>query len=338
MLRVVTGRISFLPLPDYPIVASSSMFLFALPLGLLLDRLLGEPRRWHPLVGFGRAADALERTLRNCAPGHAPGHPFGNRLSGTVAWALLVLPLPLLFAALLAALPWPAALAGHALLLWCALGGRSLAEHARAVATPLAANNLDEARRRLGWLVSRQTHTLTPDEIARATLETTLENGNDAIFGALFWAALLGGPGALAFRFANTLDAMWGYKDSRRIYFGWCAARADDLLNLIPARLTALTYALLGRTLQALRCWHTQARAWASPNAGPVMAAGAGALNVCLGGAAVYHGQTEERPLLGCGAVPTSADIDRALTLVARGSVLWGTVALLAAGWGISHA
>lgn len=309
-------------------MATHALLLVSLPLGLLLDRLLGEPCRWHPLVGFGRAAGWLESVLRR----GAPGDPLGNRLRGLLAWALLVLPLPLACAALLALLPWPAALAGHALLLWFALGGRSLAEHAEAVAKPLAAGDLDEARRRIAWLVSRDTTLLDADGIARATVETTLENGNDAVFGALFWAALLGGPGALAFRFANTLDAMWGYKDERRLYFGWCAARADDALGLIPARLTALSYALLGprsHGAQALACWRTQAPAWSSPNAGPVMAAGAGALGVSLGGAAVYHGAMEQRPLLGCGPAPAAADIGRALALVRRGSMLWAGLALL---------
>ncbi|MDP1610232.1 MAG: adenosylcobinamide-phosphate synthase CbiB [Sulfuritalea sp.] len=315
-------------------MASPSLLLLALPLGLLLDRLLGEPRRWHPLVGFGRTAAALERTLRRGAPGHA----IGNRLRGTLAWTLLVLPAPLACAALLVVLPWPAALAGHALLLWFALGERSLAEHVQAVAAPLAAGDLDTARQRLSWLVSRDTSALDADDIARAAVETTLENGNDAVFGALFWAALFGGPGALAFRLANTLDAMWGYRDERRIHFGWCAARADDLLGLLPARLTAVTYALLGRGAQALHCWRVQAPTWSSPNAGPVMAAGAGALGVSLGGAAIYHGRVEQRPALGCGPAPSAADIARALALVRRGSLLWAALALAAAGFGALHA
>lgn len=312
-------------MPDYPIVASQSLLFLVLPLGLLLDHLLGEPRRWHPLVGFGRAADALEAALRRGAPGGA----LGNRLRGALAWTLLVLPLPLICAGALAVLPWPAALAGHALLLWFALGGRSLDEHATAVARPLAAGDLGAARQRLGWMVSRETAALSAEEVARATVETTLENGNDAVFGALFWAALLGGPGALAYRLANTLDAMWGYKDARRIHFGWCAARADDLLGLIPARLTALTYALLGRGGDALACWRAQAPAWSSPNAGPVMAAGAGALGVSLGGAATYQGRVEQRPLLGRGPAPEARDIGRALALVWRGGLLWGTLALV---------
>jgi len=313
---------------------SAPTFLLILPLGLLLDHWLGEPRRWHPLVGFGRLADALEAALRR----GAPGHPLGNRLRGTLAWALLVLPLPLAAAWLLSGMAWPVALAGHALLLWFALGGRSLAEHAAAVAVPLAAGDLAAARERLSWMVSRETARLDAEAVARATVETTLENGNDAVFGALFWTALLGGPGALAFRFANTLDAMWGYRDARRIHFGWCAARADDVLGYLPARLTALTYAAGGRGGAALSCWYRQAARWQSPNAGPVMAAGAGALGVRVGGDAIYHGRIEERPALGCGAAPCAADIDRALLLVRRGALAWGALALLAGGVGVWHA
>ncbi len=315
-------------------MASQTLLFLILPLGLLLDHLLGEPRRWHPLVGFGYLANFMERSLRR----GAPGGTIDNRLRGSLAWLLLVLPLPLLCAWLLAALPWPVALGGHALLLWFALGGRSLADHVEAVATPLVAGELDAARRALGWMVSRETAILDAEEVARATVETTLENGNDAVFGALFWAALLGGPGALAFRLANTLDAMWGYKDERRIYFGWCAARADDVLGLIPARLTALTYALLGRGGEALACWRAQAPAWSSPNAGPVMAAGAGALGVSLGGAATYHGRIEQRPVLGRGPAPNAGDIARALALVRRGSLVWGALALLAGTFGALHA
>ncbi len=283
-----------------------------LPLAALvavgLDRLLGEPRRWHPLVGFGRLAAGLEARLNR-----------GRRAAGVAAWLLAVGPWVGLAWWLRPAAPFVV----DAVLLYFALGARSLGDHAAAVAVPLAAGDLDEARRRVGWMVSRDTAALDAVGVAKAGVESVLENGNDAVFGALFWFALLGGPGALLFRLANTLDAMWGYKNSRFLAFGWAAARCDDGLNWPAARLTALTYALLGRTRRALACWQTQAPGWESPNAGPVMAAGAGSLGVALGGAAIYHGREEIRPPLGEGSPPAAADIGRAVALVRRGLWLW---------------
>ncbi|MDD3329344.1 MAG: adenosylcobinamide-phosphate synthase CbiB [Zoogloea sp.] len=282
-------------------------------LSLLLDRLLGEPRRFHPLVGFGRYAAKVEHLMRR----------FGaNRGVGLLAWSLAVLPWVAVAGSLKEADAW-LGLGIDIGLLYFALGNRSLAEHARAIAEPLAQGDLAAARQRLSWIVSRDTTELDESGVAKATIESVLENGNDAIFGALFWFALLGGPGALMFRLANTLDAMWGYRTERYLRFGWAAARIDDVLNFIPARLTALSYALLGHTANALRCWRTQASTWDSPNAGPVMAAGAGALDLSLGGPAIYHGHLETRPPLGAGAPARAKDIDKALALVGNSIWLW---------------
>jgi len=284
----------------------------ALPLAALTavlgDRLLGEPRRFHPLVGFGRLAAFLENRLNNRA---IP--------AGLLAWLLAVGP----WVALAFWLRPLAPFAVDVVLLWFALGAQSLCEHAEAVARPLQDGRLDEARQRVGWIVSRDTSALDSTGVAKAGVESVLENGNDAVFGALFWFALLGGPGALLFRLANTLDAMWGYRTERFNLFGRPAARIDDALNWLPARLTALTYALLGHTRNALSCWRRQAPTWDSPNAGPVMAAGAGSLGVQLGGAAIYHGREEHRPALGCGALPQAGDLDRAISLIRRSLWLW---------------
>ncbi|HKR42456.1 MAG TPA: CobD/CbiB family cobalamin biosynthesis protein, partial [Paraburkholderia sp.] len=193
----------------------------------------------------------------------------------------------------------------------------------------LARRDLAAARELTGRIVSRDTAGADATALSRAAVESALENGNDAIFGALFWFAIAGGPGALGFRLANTLDAMWGYRTPRFLRFGWAAARIDDVLNWIPARLTAASYALLGDTRVALRCWRDQAHRWESPNAGPVMASGAGSLNVLLGGAAVYHGMLEERPALGAGSPPRAQHVDAALRLVERTTILW-LAALLA--------
>lgn len=299
-----------------------------LPLAALagagLDRLLGEARRWHPLVGFGALANAAERAFNRGA---------WRRAGGLLAWALVVLPWVALacWASPHNVLGW----AIDACLLYLALGGRSLAEHAARVADDLAAGDLAAARQHVGWMVSRDTRELDESAVAKACVESTLENGNDAVFGALFWFALLGGPGAVLFRLANTLDAMWGYKTERFYHFGWAAARIDDLLNYLPARLTALSYALFGQTRAALACWRAQAPGWESPNAGPVMAAGAGSLGLALGGAAIYHGQLEERPALGAGRPAHGADIARVLQLVRRSLILWLALFLC---WGLFRA
>ncbi len=280
--------------------------------GVGLDAWLGEPRRWHPLVGFGHLAQRIEQRLNSGGRGW--------RSHGVSGWCLAVLPPVLLVWLLsLSSLGWLVDI----LVLYFALGLKSLAQHALPVAQALRLGDLDEARRRVGYLVSRRTSELDACGVARAGTESVLENGADAVFASLFWFAVLGAPGVLLHRLSNTLDAMWGYRNERFERFGWAAAKIDDVLNYVPARLVALTYALLGRTATALRCWRSQAPQWDSPNAGPVMAAGAGALQVQLGGAAIYHGVEELRPQLGEGAPARARDIERALNLVYLGVLLW---------------
>lgn len=302
----------------------------AIALAVLLDHWLGEPSRWHPLVGFGRAATALEQRLRN--PIDRAPSPRMERATGVVAWLLLVIPLTAI-AAYVGGLPYVGFAAAVVTLYFC-IAARSLAEHAQAVAAALDRNDLGQARAKVAMIVSRDTAALDETGVVRATCESVLENGNDGVFGAILWFVLLGPAGAVLYRLSNTLDAMWGYRNARYRDFGWASARIDDALNLLPARLCALTYALLGRTRSAFRCWATQARHWYSPNAGPVMAAGAGALEIELGGAAHYHGELKQRPPLGCGRAPRAADIARAVQLVRRGLVVWATVALIGAWLG----
>ncbi|MGV8917447.1 MAG: adenosylcobinamide-phosphate synthase CbiB [Pseudomonas sp.] len=281
--------------------------------GVALDALLGEPKRAHPLVAFGRFANRLEQRFNSAGRGW--------RSHGVTAWFIAVVPLTLLVTALswLPYIDWLVDIVA----LYCALGLRSLGEHVEPVAQALRSDNLDEARRRVGYLVSRQTTELDATEVARAATESVLENGSDAVFAALFWFMIAGAPGVVLYRLSNTLDAMWGYRNERFERFGWAAARIDDVLNYIPARLVALTYAVLGKTRLALRCWRTQAPQWDSPNAGPVMAAGAGALGVELGGAAIYHGELHQRAQLGEGLPADAGSIDRGWQLVQRGVWLW---------------
>ena len=283
--------------------------------GVLLDYLLGEARRWHPLVGFGNLAGLIERTF------NAGGAQF---VRGAAAWCLAVIPL----SALALLLCGFGGMAVHALLLYFSLGLRSLRDHNLPIAQALADGNLAEARRLTARIVSRDTACAGEEELAKASTESLLENGNDAVFGALFWFIVAGGAGAVLFRLANTLDAMWGYRSSRYLAFGRSAARIDDALNFIPARLTALSYVLLGSNRKtAWRCWREQAPRWSSPNAGPVMASGAGALGLSLGGAAIYDGVMEQRPALGSGPAAQGADIVRAWELV-RATTVWWLVAV----------
>jgi len=295
---------------------SPTALALALVAGVLLDLLLGEARRWHPLVGFGRLANALERRLNG----------GGLRIArGLLGWMLAVLPLTLL--AWLAC-TWGGA-AVHALLLYVGIGLRSLRDHTLPIHAALTRGDIDDARMLTSRIVSRDTAQANESDLAKAGAESLLENGNDAVFGTLFWFLVAGGAGVVLFRLANTLDAMWGYRTERFNLFGRVAARIDDVLNWVPARLTALSYVLLAERgrLHAWRCWRAQAPAWSSPNAGPVMASGAGALGVQLGGAAVYDGVTELRPPLGSGPDARADDILRAWRLVRRTTLLWVCVA-----------
>lgn len=301
---------------------------FVAVLALALDWWLGEPRRWHPLVGFGACARALERWLHGSGEADS-AQGARERWRGVLATCLCVLP-PVALCAALCRVPVIGAVLA-VLVLYAAVGHRSLHEHAHAVQQALESDDLPEARRRVGLMVSRDTADMSATRVAGAAAESVLENGNDALFGALFWFFIAGAPGALLYRLVNTLDAMWGYRTPRYLYFGWFAARGDDVLNLIPARLTALTYALAGNFAAALRCWRQQGLLWDSPNAGPVMASGAGALHLRLGGGAFYHGQWRVRPELGEGAEPVAIDIARALRLIQRSLLIWMSVAAVGA-------
>jgi adenosylcobinamide-phosphate synthase len=255
--------------------------------------------------------------------GEAGPPPSRQQLAGTVSWVLLVILPTAAIAGLQGAVsPWVASLMAVIVLYFC-IGGRSLAEHARAVALPLSRGDLFGARQQLSRIVSRDTAHLDAQSVTKATIESVLENGSDAVLAPLFWFAIAGAPGVLCYRLSNTLDAMWGYRNQRYLHYGRTAARMDDVLNWLPARCCALGYAIAGRWQTALRCWRTQAALCDSPNAGPVMAAGAGALGLILGGTASYDNVPHWRPTLGEGVEPESADIERSLALVTRATGIW---------------
>ena len=285
-----------------------------LPFIILLDAIIGEVGQYHPLVGFGNLANAIENYFNN------------NRVrNGVLAWLLLILPLLIITWALSTLLGWWFEL----VIGYLALGAKSLWQHAKPIQQALQNHDLKLARKHLSWIVSRNTAQLNEEEISKATVESLLENGSDAIFATLFWFAIAGAEGALLYRLSNTLDAMWGYKNERYYYFGRFAARVDDVLNWIPARLTALSYSLYGDTKTAWQCWQQQGTKWYSPNAGPVMASGAGALNITLGGAAFYNGILKPRITLGTGHSAKAKDIHRAWLMIRTTMIYWSIIALV---------
>lgn len=294
-------------------------------IALVLDYFFKEPKRFHPLVGFGNWVSIVEKSLNQEKSGFL--QKMDKKQKGIAAWLIAVIPLVIVGWTIQCGLSqWPmlSAIFGGTVLYLC-IGWQSLLGHALAIATPLKTGNMGEARQAVGMIVSRDTSELSEEAIASAATESVLENGADAIFSAIFWFCLLGIPGVILYRLSNTLDAMWGYKSERYLQFGWCAARMDDLLNYVPARLTALSYSLLGNTELAFKAWRQQAKTWKSPNAGPVMASGAGAINVSLGGAAIYHGELQQRPSLGPeeGGAPSAKSIEDACELVNHVLVFW---------------
>ncbi len=300
-------------------------------LAVLLDHWLGEPKKYHPLIFFGRLATYTEKKLIQ-----SNAHSFKLRLRGVLALMLMVIP----FTAVIYFLTqWPTInrIISPVILYFC-IAPTSLKQHANEVFLALEQNKLSLAQTKVALIVSRETKNMSSSEVRKATIESVLENGADAVFAPLFWFILLGPTGAILYRLCNTLDAMWGYKNQRFIHFGWATARFDDILNWLPARLTAFSYALMGETKTAFHCWKNQASLLDSPNAGPVMTAGAGALNILLGGPAWYHGKLKQKISFGTEIATQNNDINRANRLITLSLGLWILMIFFIASIGASLA
>lgn len=291
-------------LPRWPVAAG-------LAAGYLADVVLGDPQRGHPVALFGRAAGALERRVWADSEARGAGYAAAC-VGGAVALGIAVeksakhRPLGRVFAT--------------ALTTWTVLGGRGLAAEGAAMASLLDAEDVPGARARLSHLCGRDARGLDAKELTRAATESVAENTSDAVVAPLLWGGVAGVPGLLGYRALNTLDAMVGHRTPLHRRFGWAAARADDLANLVPARASALLAALCapvvgGSGPDALRVWRADGGRHPSPNAGQVEAAFAGALGVRLGGVNSYSGQAEDRGTLGSGPPPSVADLRRSVRL-----------------------
>ncbi|MEV0681084.1 cobalamin biosynthesis protein [Actinosynnema sp. NPDC050436] len=280
-------------------------------LGVAADAVFGDPRRFHPVAGFGRVAAAVERRVYRDHPAAGVVHT-ATLVGGTVLAGMAVEHAgrrhPVLQALTTAAATW------------AVLGGSSLADEGTAMGRELDGGDLDAARRRLPNLCGREPARLDTLGLAKATVESVAENTSDAIVAPLFWGAVAGVPGLLGYRAANTLDAMVGHRNARYGRFGWASARLDDVANLLPARLAALLTAagapvVGGSSGEAWKTWRRDAAAHPSPNAGQVEAAFAGALEIRLGGRTVYAHGAEDRPVLGHGRNPDAGHVTRAVEL-----------------------
>lgn len=319
------------------------MTAWMLAAACFLDRVLGDPPRLpHPVRLMGWGALALERLLRPRRRGAMAELVAGGVLTflvvvGTYALTAGVLRLGY---ALHPLLGWGL----EAWLIATSLALKGLGDAGLAVAVALEAGDLSAARQAVSHLVARETRHLPAAEVSRAAVESVAENTSDAFVAPLLYAALGGAPLALAYKAVNTLDSLYGYRDERNQFFGRAAARLDDVINWLPARLTAFFLAAAawasgcsGRG--ALATVRADARRHPSPNAGYPEAAMAGALGVELGGENVYGGVRSVRPRLGKGGRrPTAADIRAAVKLMDRAGLLaavvaWGGRLLWDAGW-----
>ena len=295
--------------------------MVALALGL--EAALGYPAALnrvvaHPVAWPAALIETLERRWNR------QDSPDGKRrLLGVVLVVIVVAAAVLLGAALQHWLDQ--SLAGLMLLALIATTGlaqRSLYRHVAAVLAPLRAGDLPAARAAVAMIVGRDTAELDAEQIAGAALESLAESFNDGVVAPAFWLLIGGLPGLLAYKSVNTADSLIGHREPRWRMFGWAAARTDDVMNLIPARLAGGLIALAGG--DGWRIMRRDARRHASPNAGWPEAAMAGALNVQLGGVAVYDGLATQRPTFGDGPLPTTDHLERGLGLYRRAcALLW---------------
>ncbi len=267
---------------------TTNHLLSVLLLALLLEYLFADPQtKWHPVALFGRWLTYVEALMWR-----------DNRLSGVLAWLLAVfvgLAIMVIFWRISCMFNAFSGMLFQAVLLWLSLGWKSLITHVQVVAE---APDLLSARQRVAQIVGRQTQTMNTQDVQRATLETLAENTSDSIIAPLFWFALFGVWGAWLYRMVNTLDAMWGYHHTPYQSFGYCAAKIDDVLNWLPARLTAVLMLLPYPALWSCPI-SAQARQHLSPNAGYPETSMAFLLGIRLGGPVQRITYVEQRAWFG---------------------------------------
>jgi len=295
---------------------------------LLLDALFGEPpEKLHPTVWMGSAISASQRGALKSK------NPKVRRLAGIVLAFSIPTLVYLSTRGILDAAPRFPRRIFSAALISTALSMRGLAGAARTVERELREGNLERARASVAEMVGRDTADLPASEVARAAVESVAENTSDGVVAPMLYGLLFGAPGALAYRAVNTLDSMVGYRRDPYTDLGWASARIDDVANLVPARITTLMAAAVsGRPLRTIGIARCYGPLTASPNAGRIEAAFAGALGLRLGGSNAYGGLVRKAPTLGDGQPPGPEDIGRSVRLMRRCCVVLAAIAVLAGG------
>lgn len=289
------------------IVDGSLLVAGAVMVAYLLDLLLGDPVALpHPIVYFGKAISFSDK--------HFNKGRF-RLLKGAAVASVLVALVYILFSVLMFVSAQMGLLFNAAvvcLFFFFGLANKTLITEGLAVFRVLENEGLESGRRQLSRIVGRDTSQLSEQQIKKATLETMAENLSDGVVAPVFWFAILGIPGMMAYKMINTLDSMIGYKNNRYLYFGRVAAYIDDVANYLPARLTAVLMVVVSFSFRALLFIFKYGKKHSSPNAGYPEAALAGILNVQFGGPNIYHGKLVEKPFIGeCNRGLIFSDIKR---------------------------
>jgi adenosylcobinamide-phosphate synthase len=310
--------------------------LLAIALALVLDLLLGDPR-WlpHPVRGIGAFIAFFDQRLNRGRY---------RRVRGIVTVAVvvgMVYGMTFLVVYISYSLSWIFGVTVEAVLIFTAIATKSLQEAAWNVLIPLEHGDIEKARRELSMIVGRDTKNLDESEIVRACVETVAENTSDGITAPLFYAFIGGAPLALFYRAVNTCDSMLGYKNDTYREFGWASARLDDVVNYVPARLTAMVMVFVHSGKRFCQCWRVlfrDARKTPSPNSGWPEAAMATLLGVQLGGTNTYNGIVSHRPMIGDPLVPLKKEHIRQAVRIMLVTVLSFAILLFIGGMMIEFA
>lgn len=298
-----------------------SEILIAVLLAILLDHLIPDRQGIKPFAWYRDWAESIEERFNG-----------GKRMHGVGAVLLATLPIVmgvLLVHYILGQIGWILRIAFDVTVLYLCVDVHRLGKNANEVSVALESGNLDEAEQKLRELTGKGVTEKTEASIARAAVEGVLKQGNSLIISPIFWFILLGPFGAVLQRLSCILDSLWGHRYERFAEFGWAAARFDDLMGWVPARITALSYALMGSFEDALHCWRRRVGVWSDINSGPLLASGFGAMHMQICEAS--EDEFEER-LSDLTVVPDAGHVQRAVALVWRVLLLWLAIGVLMTG------